>query len=188
MTNLKLLIEQEFTKVKEEVSSDCPNANKLIEQEDVSDLKREIEALEEMVAYLAPYERMFQSLAEPLYDWLLYGKVTIEELPLESRMFSHAYTYAWRYAEAKHDETYGMAIIDLLQSDMTELVQLGKLDQEAYGDYLKQWMDYLARGLSAFKDSKDYDNYFLKLQEVHKALFDEYIGDMEDNRDWVLLL
>lgn len=81
MTNLKLLIEQEFTKVKEEVSSDCPNANKLIEQEDVSDLKREIEALEEMVAYLAPYERMFQSLAEPLYDWLLYGKVTIEELP-----------------------------------------------------------------------------------------------------------
>lgn len=103
-------------------------------------------------------------------------------------MFSHAYTYAWRYAEAKHDETYGMAIIDLLQSDMTELVQLGKLDQEAYGDYLKQWMDYLARGLSAFKDSKDYDNYFLKLQEVHKALFDEYIGDMEDNRDWVSLL
>ncbi|HEO2883507.1 TPA: hypothetical protein VAR46_000001, partial [Streptococcus agalactiae] len=49
-------------------------------------------------------------------------------------------------------------------------------------------MDYLARGLSAFKDSKDYDNYFLKLQEVHKALFDEYIGDMEDNRDWVSLL
>lgn len=188
MTNLKLLIEQEFTKVKKEGASTCLTSNKFMEQEDVSDLKREIEALEEMVAYLEPYKGMFESLAELLYGWLLYGKVTIEELPLESRIFSHAYTYAWRYAEAKHDETYGMAIIDLFQSDMTELVQLGKLDQETYGDYLKQWMDYLARGLSAFKDSKDYDNYFLKLQEAHKALFDEYIGDMEDNRDWVSLL
>lgn len=138
MTNLKLLIEQEFTKVKKEGASTCLTSNKFMEQEDVSDRKREIEALEEMVAYLAPYERMFQSLAEPLYCWLLYGRVKIEEIPIDSRMFSHAYTYAWRYAEAKHDETYGMAIIDLLQSDMTELVQLGKLDQVAYGDYLKQ--------------------------------------------------
>lgn len=49
-------------------------------------------------------------------------------------------------------------------------------------------MQYLARGLSAFKDSKDYDQYFLKLQDDHKELFAEYIGDMEDNRDWVSLL
>lgn len=81
-----------------------------------------------------------------------------------------------------------MAILDLLRSDMTELVQLGKLDQEAYGEYLEQWMQFLARGLSAFKDSKDYDNYFLKLKESHKALFEEYVGDMEDNRDWVSLM
>ncbi|HGH7976367.1 hypothetical protein ABNG39_10385 [Streptococcus dysgalactiae] len=188
MTKLQTLIEQEFTKVKKEGASTRSDPDWSKEQEDVSDLKREIEALEEMVAYLEPYKGMFESLARPLYDWLLYGKVNIEELPLESRMFSHAYTYAWRYAEAKHDETYGMAIIDLLQSDMTELVQLGKLDQEAYGGYLKQWMDYLSRGLSAFKESKDYDNYFLKLQKSYKELFEEYIGDMEDNRDWVSLL
>ncbi len=73
MTNLKLLIEQEFTKVKKEGASTCLTSNKFMEQEDVSDLKREIEVLEEMVSYLAPYERMFQSLAEPLYSWLLYG-------------------------------------------------------------------------------------------------------------------
>lgn len=188
MTNLKKLIEQEFNKVKKEGHSTRSNSNKSMEQEDISELQREIAALEEMVAYLTPYKWMFEALEEPLYDWLLYGKVKIEEIPLDGRRFDHAYTYAWRYAEAKHDATYGIAILDLLQSDMTELVQLGKLDQEAYGEYLEQWMQYLARGLSAFKDSKDYDNYFLKLQEAHTALFEEYIGDMEDNRDWVSLL
>lgn len=188
MTNLKTLIEQEFNKVKKEAYSPRSNSNKPMEPEDVSDLKREIAALEEMVAYLTPYKRMFESLEEPLCGWLLYGRVKIEELPLDSRMFSHAYTYAWRYAESTHDATYGMAILDLFQSDMTELVHLGKLDQKAYGEYLEQWLRYLAFGLSAFKDSKDYDQYFLKLQEAHKELFAEYIGDMEDNRDWVSLL
>ncbi|WP_431770596.1 hypothetical protein [Streptococcus gallolyticus] len=188
MTNLKTLIEQEFNKVKKEAYSTRSNFNEPIEPEDISDLKREIAALEEMVAYLTPYKRMFESLEEPLYGWLLYGRVKIEEIPIDSRRFSHAYNYAWRYAEAKHDATYGMAILDLLQSDMTELVHLEKLDQEAYGEYLEQWMQYLARGLYAFKDSKDYDHYFLKLQEAHKELFAEYIGDMEDYRECVSLL
>ncbi|HEO5725321.1 TPA: hypothetical protein VA575_000075 [Streptococcus agalactiae] len=188
MTNLKTLIEQEFNKVKKDSHSTQSNFNEPMEPEDVSDLKREIEALEEMVAYLTPYKRMFESLKEPLYDWLLYGRVKIEELPLEVRTESLAYTHAWRYAEAKRDATYGMAILDLFQSDMAELVHLGKLDQEAYGEYLEQWLQYLARGLSAFKDSKDYDQYFLKLQEAHKELFAEYIGDMEDYRECVSLL
>ncbi len=188
MTNLKTLIEQEFNKVKKDSHSTRSNFNKSMEPEDVSDLKREIEALEEMITYLTPYKRMFESLKEPLYDWLLYGRVKIEELPLEVRTESLAYTHAWRYAEAKHDADYGMAILDLLQSDMAELVHLGKLNQEAYGEYLEQWMQYLARGLSAFKDSKDYDQYFLKLQEAHKELFAEYIGDMEDYRECVSLL
>ncbi|MCY7172898.1 hypothetical protein MK543_09700 [Streptococcus gallolyticus subsp. gallolyticus] len=190
MTNLKTLIEQEFNKVKKDSHSTCSNSNKPMEPEDVSDLKREIAALEEMTAALTPYQRMFKDLEEPLYDWLLYGRVNIEELPRDIRMWRHilAYTYAWRYAEAKHDADYGMAILDLLQSDMTELVHLGKLNQEAYGEYLEQWLRYLARGLSAFKDSKDYDQYFLKLQEAHKELFVEYIGDMEDYRECVSLL
>lgn len=188
MTHLQKLIEQEFNKVKKDSHSTRSNFNKPMEPEEVSDLKREIEALEEMITYLTPYKRMFESLEEPLCGWLLYGRVKIEELPLDSRMFSHAYTYAWRYAESTRDATYGMAILDLFQSDMVELVHLEKLDQEAYGEYLEQWLRYLAFGLSAFKDSKDYDQYFLKLQETHKELFAEYIGDMEDNRDWVSLL
>ena len=188
MTHLQKLIEQEFNKLKKEAYSTRSNFNEPMEAEEVSDLKREIAALEEMITYLTPYKRMFESLEEPLYGWLLYGRVKIEEIPIDSRVFSHAYHYAWRYAEAKHDATYGMAILDLFQSDMAELVHLGKLDQEAYGEYLKQWLRYLAFGLSAFKDSKDYDQYFLKLQEAHKELFAEYIGDMEDNREWVSLL
>ncbi|WP_449457631.1 hypothetical protein [Streptococcus suis] len=188
MTNLKALIEQEFHKVKKETNVTHFNPNKPIEQETVSDMRREIADLKEMVSYLTPYKRMFESLEETLYGWLLHGKVKIDEIPLDSRRFSHAYTYAWRYAEAKHDATYGMAILELFRSDMIELVQLGDIDQETYGDYLKQWMQYLARGLSAFKDSKDYDSYFLELQESHTELFKEYMGDMEDNRDWVSLL
>lgn len=188
MTHLQKLIEQEFNKVKKDSHSTRSNVNKPMGPEDVSDLKRKIEALEEMITYLTPYKRMFESLEEPLCGWLLYGRVKIEEIPIDSRLFSHAYNYAWRYAEAKHDADYGMAILDLFQSDMVELVHLEKLDQEAYGEYLEQWMQYLARGLSAFKDSKDYDHYFLKLQDNHKELFAEYIGDMEDNREWVSLL
>lgn len=121
MTHLQKLIEQEFNKVKKEAYSTCSNFNEPMEPEDVSDLKREIEALEEMIAYLTPYKRMFESLEEPLCGWLLYGRVKIEELPLDSRLFSHAYNYAWRYAESKHYATYGMAILDLFQSDMAEL-------------------------------------------------------------------
>lgn len=81
MPHLKTLIEQEFNKVKKEAHSDCPTANKLTKQEDVSDLKREIAALEEIVDYLTPYKGMFQSLAKTLYSWLLYGRVKIEEIP-----------------------------------------------------------------------------------------------------------
>ena len=105
MTHLQKLIEQEFNKVKKDSHSTRSNFNKSMEAEEVSNLKREIEALKEI-----------------------------------------------------------------------------------YGEYLEQWMQYLARGLSAFKDSKDYDQYFLKLQEAHKELFAEYIGDMEDYRECVSLL
>ncbi|WP_288621959.1 hypothetical protein [uncultured Streptococcus sp.] len=178
MTHLQKLIEQEFNQIKAETRPEQDIRSILELQKEKTELKKEI-------AYLAPYQRL---LEEPLYGWLLHGRIKIEELPLEVRMDSSAYIYAWRYAVAKHDADYGMAILDLFQSDMTELVRLEKLDQEAYGEYLEQWMLYLARGLSAFKDSKDYDQYFLKLQEAHKELFAEYIGDMEDNRDWVSLL
>ncbi len=95
MTHLQKLIEQEFNKVKKEAYPTRSNFNEPMEPEDVSDLKREIEALEEMIAYLTPYKRMFESLEEPLYGWLLYGRVKIEELPIDSRLFSHAYNYAW---------------------------------------------------------------------------------------------
>ena len=180
MTNLDDLIANEF----KQLQTRSETANAASDQ----NLYAQIAALEEMVAELTAYQRLFERLKEPLYDWLLYGRVKIEELPLEVRTESLAYTHAWRYAEAKHDADYGMAILDLFQSDMTELVHLEKLDQEAYGEYLEQWMQYLARGLSAFKDSKDYDHYFLKLQEAHKELFVEYIGDMEDYRECVSLL
>ncbi|HEM3623273.1 TPA: hypothetical protein U1C34_002098 [Streptococcus suis] len=188
MTTLKVLIEQEFHKVKKETNVTHSNPNKPMKQETVSDMRREIASLKEMISYLTPYKRMFETLEETLYGWLLHGKVKIDEIPLDSRRFSHAYTYAWRYAEAKQDVTYGMAILDLFQSDMIELVQSKEIDKETYGEYLKQWMQYLARGLSAFKNSKDYDNYFLKLQEAHTELFREYIGDMENNREGVSLL
>ena len=90
MTHLQKLIEQEFNKVKKDSHSTRSNSNKPMEPEDVSDLKREIAALEEMTAALTPYQRMFEDLEEPLYDWLLYGRVNIEELPRDIRMWRHS--------------------------------------------------------------------------------------------------
>lgn len=185
MTKLDKLIADEFQKLQVNRKKDV-SIFKQMREATLARLQEENAELKKEIAYLEPYQRL---LTEPLYGWLLYGRVTIDELPLEARMGNLGYyIHAWRYAEAKHDVTYGMAILDLLQSDIIEWVRLGKLDQNAYGEYLKQWMQYLARSLSAFKESKDYDHYFLKLQEAHKALFDEYIGDIEDNRDWVSLL
>lgn len=184
MTKLKSLLKEEFKKHQiQKISTSSEEVNPTTIQQ----LQDQIASLEEELTYFRPYKGLFQGLEEPLYGWLLYGRVTIEELPIDVRMhrYAHAYTYAWRYVESKHDADKGMAILDLFQSDIIEFVHLEKFDLQAYGEYLKQWMDYLARGLSAFKDSKDYDNYFLKLQKTHQELFDEYIGDMEDNRDWV---
>lgn len=141
------------------------------------ELKEKITSLEQEITRLSWFAYEHELLSELLLDWVLYGRVKISEFPRPIRMSEYGdelYIYAWRYAEAKHDASYGLNILTLLQEDMTHCATAGSITQKEYAHRLERWIRYMDRGKIAFKGDENFESYFQEQKEAHRSLFETY--------------
>ena len=141
------------------------------------ELKEEIASLKQEITRLSWFAYEHELLSEPLLDWVLYGRVKISEFPRPIRMSEYGdelYIYAFRYAEAKRDASYGLNILTLLQEDMTHCATAGSITQKEYAHRLERWIRYMDRGKIAFKGDENFESYFQEQKEAHRSLFETY--------------
>ena len=149
--------------------------NDLQKQHGTRELKDKITSLEQEITHLSWFAYEHELLSEPLLEWILDGRVKIDEIPRAIRMSSYGdeiYIYAWRYVEAKQDAFYGMRILTLLQEDIKYCAIADSISQTEYVYRLEQWINYMNRGKMAFKGDENFERYFQEQKKINRSLFD----------------
>ncbi|ELY5747378.1 hypothetical protein ACR3IL_08645 [Streptococcus iniae] len=155
---LKRLIESQFQTLKEQSLSQKQEESETINYPElVGELEDKNSLLQELVHYQ-----------------LLQGNLRLSDIPQRLRGDLGYYNYSFRYALAKHDSLYMIAILSMMTDDATIGVVSGKIALDNYSDITSEWITFFDYAKIEFEGDDHFERYFQEQKREHYALFDAF--------------